>query len=717
MKNYLVLFYLLVFFLITPNMFAQEEKTENLAEEDLFEMSLEDLMKINVTSASNTEESLNRAPATIIIISAKDIEERGYIEMYDVLNDLPGFDLSRAFGDDNYYLYARGYRKETSDQMLLMIDGMSMNHLYNNNMNLFAMYPLANVKQIEFVYGPASAIYGPNAFAGVINIITKKEGSSTVDLHYGQNNTMVADVNYLKNINDININFTGRFYNTDGHDLSDRTSALDSRLYNDTLLWGPFSKTNYTGYQSPINSHYFAGSVNYKGLTVGFINFRYESGYGTEWPGDKVLNSQMWGFDEMTYFAKYEDEFKSDAMTNPIRSKTLLKFRNSGHPTNSLFLERYSGGVDASYWTTENEALSLYQDFSYKHTKFFALNAGVKYEKRTLQGAYSINYGPFFPSDSVSDYPFPDVPDDELTMDNHFTMQDYGAYAQAKITPIEQIDVVLGLRYDNNSLFGGVWNPRAGIVIEPFEGFIIKSFYGQAYLEPTARALYGGWAGSSSNVNLKPERIMTIEESVSYSKGNFSNSINYFYNLGYDVIAGAENIGERKMMGFEYAGKYYVNDLAGFFHRLKADVYFSYINSEENLDDGEGWKPTGNMAPIKVKAMITAYFTKDLSLSLQNRYISEIETVESNPIEKIDAHFVTDAFINYKNLGVEGLAIGLKVYNVFDQDYYHPGYRDASGGEDLEYTGNVLTTESSGWYNSRLPQPGITFMGNLRLTF
>lgn len=720
MKSHLV-FLILFFTLFSSGIVRGQEVNQELDDADLLEMSLEELMNINITSASNTDEALSRAPATIIIVTAKDIVERGYTEMYDVLNDLPGFDLSRAFGDDNYYLYARGYRKETSDQMLLMVDGIAMNHLYSNNMNLFGMYPLSNIQQVEVVYGPASAIYGPNAFAGVINIITKKEGNSTVSMHYGQNNTLIADMNYIKKINDVNISFTGRFYDTDGHDFSDRTTALDSRLYTDTTLWGPFANTDFIGYQSPIKSHYLTGSVNYKGLTLGFINFLYETGYGAEWPGDKVLNSQNWGFDEMTYFARYEDELDISEKMNPISSKTLLKLRHSGHPANSLFLERYSGGVDASYWQTTNQSVSFFQDFAYTHKKLFSVNAGIKYDRRTLQGQYNEIYGPFFPSDSMVSYPFPEIPDREITAHNHFMMQDYGAYTQLKVTPIEMLDIIAGLRYDNNSIFGDVLNPRLGLVFEPIPGLISKFFYGQAYLEPTARILYGGWQGSLSNVDLKPERIRTFEGTVAYAKGNLSNSINVFFNQGYDVIAGAENIGKRKMIGFEYAGKMLLNSPLSFIHKFKADWYLSYIDSKENLDDGQGWNETGNMAPIKIKAILTAYVTKDLSVSLQNRWTDEIKTVASNPIEKIDAHFVTDAFITYNNLAVNGLSLGLKIYNLFDTEYYHPGYRGANAGENLIFDANDQLDEtisgSQGWYNSRLPQPLRTVMLNLRLTF
>ncbi len=697
-------------------LFSQEKDSV-----DIYDMSLEELMNVSISSASNIEESLNRAPATILIITEQDIEERGYIEMYDVLNDLPGFDLSRAFGDDNYYLYARGYRKETSDQMLLMIDGIAMNHLYSNNMNLFAMYPLSNIQQIEVVYGPASAIYGPNAFAGVINIITKKKGKSTVSMNAGQNNTYVTDVNFNQTINDMKLIFSGRVYSSDGPDLVNRTPALDSRLFNDTVnLWAPFRNTDYIGYQSPIQSHFTSGSISYKGLSVGFINFVYESGYGAEWPGDKVLNAKSWGFDENTYYARYEKKLMIPSTNKEVNSKSLIRFRESGHPSSSLFIERYSGGVDASYWQTTNKAVSFFQDFAYTHNEFFSANIGVKFNRRTLQGAYNENYGPFFPSDSTADYVFPSLPAREITQHNHFVMQDKGVYGQFKFKPVESIDIVTGLRYDDNSIFGDVINPRAGVVAEPIDGLITKLFYGQAYLEPTARILYGGWQGSLSNVDLKPEKIRTIEGSIAYAQGNFSNSVNVFMNQGFDVIAGAENIGERKMTGVEYAGKVLLKKPATFLHRLKGDVYVSYIESEEDRDDEKGWVNTGNMAPLKVKAIVTAYFTRNFSLSLQNRWIDEIETVDSNPIDKIDSYFVSDGFITYNNVLVEGLSFGVKVYNILDAEYFHPGYRDASAGENFVFNNGHLdesVSGSEGWYNSRLPQPGRTVMLNARLKF
>ena len=142
-------------------------------------------------------------------------------------------------------------------------------------------------------------------------------------------------------------------------------------------------------------------------------------------------------------------------------------------------------------------------------------------------------------------------------------------------------------------------------------------------------------------------------------------------------------------------------------------MYLSYIDSQEDLGDTGEFKETGNMAPIKVKLILTAFMKDKLSISLQNRYISEINTVETNPLGTIDAYFVNDLFISYNDLLVKGLSLGLKVYNLMGVNYFHPGYRAADAGEGT--VNNALLNTS--WYNSRLPQPERTAMFNLRFEF
>jgi outer membrane receptor protein involved in Fe transport len=129
---------------------------------------------VQVTSVSKTGESLREAPATVVVLTAEEIERRGYLDLEALFHDLPGFDVSRANGTTYANLYQRGYRSATTDRTLLLVDGIEHNDLTSNVAFLSRQYPLADVDRVEVIYGPASTIYGANAFVGVINVITKQ---------------------------------------------------------------------------------------------------------------------------------------------------------------------------------------------------------------------------------------------------------------------------------------------------------------------------------------------------------------------------------------------------------------------------------------------------------------------------------------------------------------------------------------------------------------
>ncbi|HYG01120.1 MAG TPA: TonB-dependent receptor [Chryseosolibacter sp.] len=704
------------------NLYAQHDEMDSL-----FNLSLEDLMKINITTASNKTEQLNKAPATIIVITEKDIHDRGYLEFYDILNDLPGFDLSRAFGDDNYYLYPRGYRKSTGDVMLLMVDGIIMNHLYNNNMNAFFQYPLNNIKQVEVVYGPASAIYGPNAFAGVINIITKTDGKSSLRLSAGHGNTNIADLHFSQNLNsDVSLNITGKFYSSGGPDLEGRTPFLHDSLYRNKALWGPLMSTDFIGYHSPMRSHYFAPSLTYKGLTVGMINYFSESGLGTEFPGDQELNSAKWQFRELTTFVRYNVQ-----VNDKLSSKTLFKIRRSDIPGSSMFIYRWpndganftNGAMNAvEYWQSVNMSFSFFNDFTYTVNERFTTNFGLKYDRRLLQREYEIIGTYDDVTDSVPNFPTPPQ-SASIDQHNHGLLEDRGLYFQGKYSFSEKFDLVGGLRYDYNTVWKDVFSPRIGVVVEPVSNLIFKGFFGTAFLEPSARVLYGGWSGTLSNPDVQPEKMRTIELSASYTINVFSAGLNFYRNSVKDaIVVDSEkrpfNLGSADMTGIDAYFKVSTSRPVGMFNRLSADMFVSWVDAEEQ-QEGFDAIATPNMAPLKIKLIGTATLARNITFSVQSRYIDEIKTVSSNPLAKIDSWFAADANLLYRNLLVDGFSLGVKVYNITDKKYDHPGYRDASAGEDAyirDDQGAVTGRKDSvlGGYSSRLPQPLRTIMLTFR---
>lgn len=124
--------------------------------EDIYDMGIQELMGIEVvTTASGTEESLTDAPATMVVVTAKEIQQRGYTDLPEILMDLPGFDVMLNNGTTYINAYQRGYRTPSTTRTLFMINGIEDNQLWSNQAVISRQYPLSNIKRIEVLYGPA----------------------------------------------------------------------------------------------------------------------------------------------------------------------------------------------------------------------------------------------------------------------------------------------------------------------------------------------------------------------------------------------------------------------------------------------------------------------------------------------------------------------------------------------------------------------------------
>jgi outer membrane receptor for ferrienterochelin and colicins len=184
---------------------------------------------IQVSSVSKKLEDINKAPATVMVLTSEEIVQRGYIDLEALFNDLPGFDVSRTYGSTYSNIYQRGYRSSNTDRTLFMINGIEENDFWGNFVYWNRQFPITNVSRIEIVYGPASTMYGANAFLGVVNVITKqpadviknnKNFGVKADLGYGSYKTRYADVTTGAKFKNIVFSLTGRAYFSKEHDLS-----------------------------------------------------------------------------------------------------------------------------------------------------------------------------------------------------------------------------------------------------------------------------------------------------------------------------------------------------------------------------------------------------------------------------------------------------------------------------------------------------------------
>lgn len=130
-----------------------------------------------VVSVSKTSESLREAPATVVVITADDIQRRGYLDLEQILHDLPGFDIARLNGGDYSSVYQRGYAAAENNRSLLLVDGVEQTDLSGGSAYFSRQYPVSNIDRLEVIYGPASTMYGANAYTGVISIVTREPES------------------------------------------------------------------------------------------------------------------------------------------------------------------------------------------------------------------------------------------------------------------------------------------------------------------------------------------------------------------------------------------------------------------------------------------------------------------------------------------------------------------------------------------------------------
>jgi iron complex outermembrane receptor protein len=139
-------------------------------------MSLEELLEINVTTGTKTERALSEVPVMMEVVTAKEIRERGYRSLGDVMQDLVDNHedgVNWGIGEPVQQNVGFGFRFDTSQNILLLFNGQRLNAFLPGNRFGGEEYLLDNVERIEIIRGPGSALYGANAFTAVVNIISK----------------------------------------------------------------------------------------------------------------------------------------------------------------------------------------------------------------------------------------------------------------------------------------------------------------------------------------------------------------------------------------------------------------------------------------------------------------------------------------------------------------------------------------------------------------
>lgn len=696
-----------------PAAVSQEPAPSAQAMQNLLE-----LMRTPVVSASRQAEPLSDAPATVIVLQRKDLEMRGYTELSQILDDLPGMDVVRPYGADYVKNYWRGYRTDIGDPYLVMVDGVVFNHLWFDTADTpLVTYPVSAIERVEVVYGPASALYGANAFMGVINIITRKPQDDGLQVHGrftgGSFGTRIGDFYAADKRGDLSFSIAARRDEGDvDESAASRYEYTKGSYYANRGLWGSvLDDPGLAGSpESEHQHHAIDARLDWKGLELGVQQLWMDSGYGVAYAADESQSMGRWIRPETSVYLRYRSDL-SDNLT----STAMARFRRSDVDSGSFDVESYYGyGSGAASVITHYEALSsslaYTQDFEFRASDLLTFNGGFDLEQKTLQKAYLTTVAPAPP------------PDGSLNDGNHFSVLDRAAYLQGRyrLSPGQQL--TFGIRNDDDALFGSATTLRGGYVLNtgPW-GF--KALYGQAYQQPIARYLYGGTSGTGSNTALRPERSNTAQLSGSWTLPSFGLSLDLYqvHNRAIIQKAGASvaNTGDQDVTGADL-GVQAILPVAAVQEWKLWGYYSRYFHAVDKLAfPGPMEVPSGDLAWNKLLFGTTVVFNGRFDATLLARYIGRRTTVPTNPVDEVGGYATLDLNVDVRDIGWEGLNAALRVANLANRAYAQPGLRDAGAGTAPGgFTGpGGAWVGSRSYYNSLLPQPGRSIQVSLFFDF
>ena len=618
----------------------------------------------DLVTATKRPTSLRKAPAIATIISADEIRNMGARNLEDILKMVPGFGVStNEWG--THMIEVRGIRTGTSEKILVMIDGHSLNRNTNGSATVYNVankLPIENIRQVEVIRGPGSALYGNSAFVATINIITRnaeeinglevKGGGGSFDSYKGNlvGGKVIGDK--------LTVSGSLDHYQTDGPKL-----AVEA----DTLTGTGFSQAPGTADLRARNTDAFLkvgyGDLSFRG---GYQNMkeRLYIGIVSALTDDSYSNvDNYWG--ELAYTMRIADGLSSNIKLfyDHYEQDPYVKIYPNGFA--GLFPNGLVGKPLVKNETIGGELQLGWDVFKGNH-----LIAGLSFESmRQYDVKQLANFDP------TTGAPLASI-QEVVNWNKDANRQIWALYLQDEWQLPAQVNITAGVRYDHYSDFGDTVNPRVGLVWSFLENADLKLLYGKAFRAPNFQELYNiNNPVVVGNPDLKPERIETYEAGLAWRLNRyFAANINYFFStikdqIGWDTSttpAVNANISKAETQGVEMglSGAY-----GGDLHWKTTYAYQDPRNATTNTRlpyvPSQRASASINYSPVKYLNL----HTDVLWTGPRPR-----DTGDSRP--EMPSYTTVDLAVTLKNF-YKSLEIQATVRNLFDQRYRDP---DTSGG-------------------------------------
>lgn len=409
------------------------------------------------------------------------------------------------------------------------------------------------------------------------------------------------------------------------------------------------------------------------------------------------------------------DWFEAGSLNNSTNENILT---GGNHP---LLPGQSMRTVQHITWTEDVKQYYFSELFEIKVNDKLSFNTGLQFEMRSYTEQTN-TYGSKYLPDSIT---FPLKPDflapgssiDDINRVLHY-QQIYSAYIHSKYLLSKKQFINLDIRLDHNSVYGSSPTLRAGYV-QNMGIFTGKLIYGQAYQPPFPRYLYGSFSDLGSSPSLEPERTQTLEASLSIKKNKIASTISAYHVINTNTIIQtnntAKNIGQRNITGIDihFLSTIHVPYTEG----LKLWAYYAAIlDAQEEKFSDKTYTGTGNIGDLSYHNIYLGsniQFSKSLSLNIIGQYVGKRKTVDTNPVDQIDPYLNLNTSLLYQNLFFQGMHLRLKIHNLLNTEYYHPGIKLGDAGETPGVWNNGIWNGSQGFYNSKLPQAHRYFLFSL----
>ncbi len=672
--------------------------------EQILEMSLEDLMNIKVTTAAKTEQRAWEASARVVVITREVIRQRGYRDLLDVLREVPFFQIQSEHGHwtKGAIVNLRGHRSGDSgnNKFLILMDGIKLSDDAEEGLYLgLRSFPLNGIEQIEIVYGPNSILYGRDAYAGMINLITRKGEYAAAGFGYGTYYSRTAYAGLKKNFSEeVSGVLHLSHYKSEEQDPTNRSVTYRNR---------------HVFPAHPYTERFFRGSNNlflHLGLHVHRFHFRYilSDVEGSETYGGNpdlyvTEYSTVAAQKNQALYADFTHSFSGNlnAQLYYVYKKYEFDPRTANLYTDDLYRSGYVNPVDSSIVIDPYYA---YGGRKYYYFRTRAHKAGIKFTYQIHPGLKNVagvdlNLVKGIPviSEGKGGKPITTRAQREKLEHDFHTI---GFFSEFSYRTGQHFLFSIGGRIDINSNYQNTFMPRLAAIYRR-GNHILKVILSRGYLAPSITQVYFESITTFSwirrNEKLKPETNTSLELDWTYGLDHTRLSLNIFYNDLKDGISESVTTGDSTFV-FVGEDSFYVPILQsqnlrdgyrwGFCLELKRQLGKNWqVNANYAFLGGED-KYRGITQPIADNLIaphtfnLGLYFQwKRLSIYggvnwLSKRRIKSFHTTTPYSILLDDEGFLNFDSVLLTNLNIrlnnlyDGLDLYLHIKNLFDSEYY-----------------------------------------------